>query len=124
MSIRYTHFYDEFQALIDSLAHDSDESQRLANLQRLYKDGVTLLLRARDEAAYDLRCRYASQDAEALSGINRKYIDYWAGRYRERNALPPLKKKARVDLSNVMDLSGSAASPQTSPPRSSSSLPS
>lgn len=111
MTIRYTHFYDEFQALIDSLAHDSDESQRLANLQRLYKDGVTLLLRARDEAAYDLRCRYASQDAEALSGINRKYIDYWASRYRERNALPQLKKKARIDLSNVMDLSGGAASP-------------
>lgn len=118
MSIRYTHFYDEFQALIDSLLHDSDESQRLANLQRLYKEGLTLMLRSRDEAAYDLRTRYSSEDAEALSGINRKYIDYWATRYRKRNGLPPLKRLQRVDLSNVMDLSGGAASPQTSPLRS------
>lgn len=106
MSIRYTHFYDEFQALIDSLVQDSDESQRLANLQRLYKEGLTLMLRARDEAAYDLRTRYSSEDAEALAGISRRYIDYWATRYRRRNALPTLKRKKRVDLSNVLDLSG------------------
>ena len=124
MGIRYTHFYDEFQGLIDSLVHDADESQRLANLQRLYKDGLTLLTRSRDEAAYELRTRYASEDAEALAGISRKYINHWANRHRERNGLPPLKQKRRVDLANVMDLSGGAASRQSSPPRSSSSLPS
>jgi hypothetical protein len=113
MGIRYTHFYDEFQALIDSLVNDADESQRLANLQRLYKDGLTLLTRARDEAAYDLRTRYASVDAEVLSGISRKYVNHWANRHRERNALPRLKQKRRIDLSDVMDLSGSAASPST-----------
>jgi len=118
MGMRYTHFYDEFQGLLDSLSHDSDETQRLANLQQLYKDGLTLMLRSRDEAAYDLRTRYSSEDAEALSGVSRKYIDYWATRYRKRNALPPLKKKRRVDLSNVMDLSDGAASPQASPLRS------
>lgn len=118
MSIRYTHFYDEFQALLDSMYHDSDQSQRLANLQQLYKDGVTLLRRARDEAAYDLRTRYSSEDAEVLSGVSRRYIDYWATRYQRANAAPPLKKKRRVDLTNVMDLSGGAASPQTSPLRS------
>ena len=105
MTVRYTHFYDEFQGLVDSLTHDSDESQRLANLQQLYKDGLTLMIRARDEAAYDLRSRYSSKDAQALSGINRKYIDYWANRYRLRNALPPLKRIKRVDLSNAIDLS-------------------
>lgn len=118
MSIRYTHFYDEFQALLDSMYNDSDQSQRLANLQQLYKDGVTLLRRARDEAAYDLRTRYSSEDAEVLSGVSRRYIDYWANRYREANAMPPLKKKRRIDLTNVMDLSDGAASPQTLPLRS------
>lgn len=125
MSIRYTHFYDEFQALIDSLLHDSDESQRLANLQRLYKEGLTLMIRSRDEAAYDLRTRYSSEDAEILSGVSRKYIDYWATRYRKRNALPPLKKRRRtIDLSDAMNLSDGAASPQTSPLRSSEIVPS
>jgi len=125
MTIRYTHFYDEFQGLIDSLANDSDESQRLANLQQLYKDGLTLMLRARDEAAYQLRTQYSSEDAEILAGVSRKYIDYWATRYRKRNALPPLKKRnRRIDLSDAMDLSNSAASPQTSPLRSGESVPS
>jgi len=118
MSIRYTHFYDEFQALLDSMYHDSDQSQRLNNLQQLYKDGVTLLIRARDEAAYELRTRYSSEDSEMLAGVSRRYIDYWANRHRKRNALPPLKKKRRVDLSDAIDLSGGAASPQTSPLRS------
>ena len=106
MAVKYTYFYDEFQGLIDSLVHDSDESQRLANLQQLYKDGMTLMIRSRDEAAYELRSKYSSKDAQALSGINRNYIDYWANRYRVRNALPPLKRIKRVDLSNAIDLSG------------------
>jgi hypothetical protein len=106
MSIRYTHFYDEFQGLMDSIAHEPDQSKRLSNLQQLYKDGTTLMLRSRDSAAYDLRTRYSSEDSEALTGINRKYIDYWATRHRNRNGLPPLKRKKRVDLSNAIDLSG------------------
>lgn len=106
MAVKYTYFYDEFQRLVDSLTHDSDDSQRLANLQQLYKDGLTLMIRSRDEAAYELRSKYSSKDAQALSGINRKYIDYWANRYRVRNALPPLKRMKRVDLSNAIDLSG------------------
>lgn len=105
MVLRYTDFYDEFQQLLDSINHDPDESQRLANLQKLYKDGTTLLLRSRDEAAYDLRTRYSSKDSEVLSGINRKYVDYWATRHRVRNGLPPLKRMKRVDLSNAIDLS-------------------
>lgn len=106
MTIRYTHFYDEFQGLMDSIANEPDQSQRLSNLQKLYKDGTRLMLRARDEAAYDLRSRYSSEDSEALTGINRKYIDYWATRHRNRNALPPLKRRKRIDLSTAIDLSG------------------
>ena len=106
MSIQYTRFYDQMQGLIDSIAHDSDPSRRLTNLQRIYKEGLTAMLRARDEAAYDLRCRYSSEDAAIVSGIDRKFIDYWAHRWRKRNNLPPLKRKKRIDLSSVMDLSG------------------
>lgn len=105
MALRYTDFYDQFQQLLDAINQDPDESQRLANLQKLYKDGTTLMLRSRDDAAYDLRTRYSSMDSETLSGINRKYVDYWANRHRVRNGLPPLKRIKRVDLSNAIDLS-------------------
>lgn len=106
MGIKYTQFYDQFQTLLDTINHDSDHSQRLSNLQQLYKDGTTAMLRARDEAAYDLRSKYSSEDSEQLSGISRRHIDYWATRYRLRNGLPSLKRKKRVDLSNAIDLSG------------------
>lgn len=105
MGVRYTHFYDEFCGLLDSMNHESDETQRLANIQTLYKDIVPMLLRLRDEAAYDLRTRYSSVDASTLSGVSRRHLDYWASRHQQRNFLPPLKRKSRVDLSNVGDLS-------------------
>ena len=106
MAVNYNKFYDQMQSLVDSINHDSDPAERLSNLQRLYKDGLTMLLRSRDQAAYDLRTRYSSEDAEVVSRISRKYIDYWARRWMRRNALPGLKKKRRVDLSNAIDLSG------------------
>lgn len=106
MAVNYTQFYDQMRSLVDSINHDSDPGQRLTNLQRLYKDGVTMLLLSRDQAAYDLRVKYSSEDAETVSRISRKYIDYWARRWMRRNGLPSLKQKRRVDLSNVLDLSG------------------
>lgn len=106
MAVQYTQFFDQMQSLIDSINHDSDPAQRLANLQRIYKDGLTVMLRARDEAAYDLRTRYSSEDAATLTGVNAKYINYWADRWRKRNMLPPLKRKRSIDLSGAMDLSG------------------
>jgi len=99
-------FYQQFQSLIDSINHDSDPTQKLANLQQVHKDGMTLVRRARDEAAYELRSRYSSEDAEQLSGISRRHLDYWAKRHMYRHALPPLRPLRRVDLSNARNLSG------------------
>lgn len=124
MGIRYTHFFDEFQALVDSLMHDSDETQRLANVHRLYQEATKLLHRAREQAAYDLRVKYSTGDAAALSGVHKDYLNRWANNYRVKNGLPSLKRRQSIDLSNVIDLSGSAASPQTPPLRSSESVPS
>ena len=104
--MRHTQYWDQFQALIDTINHDTPPEQRLAIIQQLYKNGLTLILQARDEAAYDLRCRYSSEDAAILAGTERKYIDYWANRWRKRRMLPQLKQKKRMDLSNVIDLSG------------------
>ena len=117
MGTRYNFFYDQMQSLIDSINHDSDPAERLANLQRIYKDGLTMMLRSRDEAAYELRSRYSSQDAEAVAKVSAKYIDYWAKRHQNRHNLPPLARKRRVDLADVIDLSGRLASPPNLPLR-------
>lgn len=106
MATPYHKFYEQMQHLVDSINHDSDSSQRLANLQQLYKDSLTLLLRSRDEAAYELRSKVSSENAEQLSGISRKYVDYWARRWMKKNRLPRLKQRRTVDLSNAIDLSG------------------
>lgn len=104
MAVQYTQFYDQFVALVDSISHEPDERQRLRNLYALQRDAERVLMLARDEAAYALRCRYSSKDAEALAGIDHKRVDYWAYRHRDRAGLPGLKRMQRVDLSSFMDL--------------------
>lgn len=105
----YNRIHNEFQALLDSINHDSDPTTKLNNIQRLYKEGLTTLIRYRDEAAYELRTKYSSQDAEQIAKISRRHIDYWAKRHMKRYAKPPLKQMRRIDLSNVIDLSASTS---------------
>lgn len=104
MAITYSRFHDELRRLIDSVSHDPDPATRLSNIQQLYKDSLTMLLDARNEAAYELRSRYNSADASTLVGVERKYIDYWAKTWRIKKMLPHLKQKARQDLSHAVDL--------------------
>lgn len=106
MGTPYHAFHDQMQSVIDSIAHDSDTQSRLNNLHRLSTDFHRAILAARDEAAYDLRSKYSSEDAEIMAGVSRRYIDYWARRWQKRHALPPLKQRKRIDLSGVIDLSG------------------
>lgn len=110
MAAGYTQFYDMLRGLVDSVAHDSDPVQRLRNLRQFRSDALRMALKARDEAAYDLRLRYSAEDAEALTGIPRRHIDYWVKRHRKANGLPPVPRRNRVDLTGVIDLSGGAAS--------------
>lgn len=105
MAVQYSQFYDQFVALVDSISHESDERQRVRNLYALQRDAHRILVLARDEAAYAMRCRYSSEDAAALSGIDRKRLDYWAYRHRDRAGLPGLKRQQRVDISEFIDLS-------------------
>lgn len=106
MASNYNYFYTQFQSIVDSINHDSDPHQRLSNLQRLSIDMRRLIIDSRDDAAYELRSRYNSEDAEVISNISRRHIDYWAKRWMRKNHLPPLKPRGRIDLSDVIDLSG------------------
>lgn len=106
MATDYNYFYTQIQSTVDSINHESDPMQRLSNLQRLNIEIRRVIIDSRDDAAYQLRSTYSSEDAEVISGISRRHIDYWAKRWMRKNALPPLKPRKRVDLSNVLDLSG------------------
>lgn len=110
MANQYNRFFDQMVSVIDSINNDSDSSERLRNLQRLSKDIRPILIRSRDEAAYKLRTQYSGNDASVIAGVDRKYIDYWASRYREANKLPPLKRRKSIDLSNAIDLTHLAPS--------------
>ena len=111
MAVQYTQFYDQMQSLVDSINHDSDPASRLRNVHQMHKDASSLLLRCRDEAAYDLRAAYSSEDAERMTGVSAKYVNYWATQWREKNSLPPLKRKRTADLSQALNLSGKASLP-------------
>lgn len=115
MATGYTQFFDMLRGLVDSIAHDSDPNQRLRNLRQFRSDALRMALKARDEAAYDLRLRYSSEDAEAVTGIPRRHIDYWVSRHREANGLPKVPRRSRIDLSRARDLSGGAASHPANP---------
>lgn len=110
MASGYTQFYDMLRGLVDSIAHEGDEVQRLKYLRQFRTDALRMALKARDEAAYDLRSRYSSEDAEALTGIPRRHIDYWVKRHRKATGLPPVPRRERIDLSGAVDLSGGTAS--------------
>lgn len=105
MATNYLTFYAQFQSLIDSINHDSDAKQKLSNLQNLHKDAIKLLIRSRDEAAYDLRSNYVGEECERITGISRKSIDYWARRWMKQNSLPRLKGMQNIDFAKVINLS-------------------
>lgn len=105
MSDYYRH-HETLQAIVDDMARNPNIEKRLADIQKLYKDANRMLIDARDKAAYEIRSHYAGQEAEHLAGVSRRYINYWAKRWQQKNALPPLKARKRIDLSNVPDISG------------------
>lgn len=115
----YDVFYRQLEGLVDSINHESDPAERLLNLQQLSKDARRMLLNYRDRAAYDLRVKYSSEDAESITGIERHHIEYWAKRWRTRNGMPPIKRKKRhADLSSALVLSRGRDFPRSTRPRS------
>lgn len=101
---QYHSHYSVMQGVIDSIAHEQHPEQRLAYLHRLRADADRMILAHRDEAAYDLRTRFNGEDSERVTGIPRRYIDYWAQRHRRKHNLPALKRISKSDISGAFDL--------------------
>ena len=106
MAVPYSKFFSQFQAIVDSVNHDSDPVMRLSNLARLTSEVQTLLVRARNEAAYDMRCKFATKDVAEISGVDAKTLDYWVRRHRDRTGAPAVGRHQRINLGKFIDLSG------------------
>lgn len=105
MGTRYTDFYSQFEALVDTVAHDPDTVTRLTNIERLHHDVTKLLATARNEAAYDLRVEQPLGEASRLTDISRQRINYWCYRHMRRRGLSGgLKRLKKVDLSAAPDI--------------------
>lgn len=105
MGLKYTEAYAEMQGLVDFISKDPDLPARLVNIDNLRTDFASLLTRAREEAAYELRTRYPLDEAERLTGMPRKTIDRWAYKWKSRYALPAMMRVKRADLTQAIDLS-------------------
>lgn len=107
--MRYSDFFDSFQSLVDSISHDSDEVSRLKSIARLLTESRTVLIKERDRAAYELRTRLTSADAQQRTGISRVYVDTWARRHQKNTGAPPILRKARKDMRKAADLSSGSS---------------
>ena len=111
MSSRYESFYDQAQAVIDSVAHEKDPAVRLQYVQRMLFDLPQLLRKQRDRAAYELRLSHSGEAAANASGMDRHQIEYWSDRWISANGLPKVKYRARRIPERPVDLSGGSSQP-------------
>lgn len=104
--MRYTDFYNQFQVLIDNVAHDPDTPTRVTNLARLQADVAKAFIAARDEATYDMRTEFSMRESERLTGLSENKIGYWTKRHmKKHNLRGGLKRVKVVDLSGAVDIS-------------------
>lgn len=96
---------DQLQALVDTVGMGSDPQSRLKLLVGLDHEWRSMMIAARDEAAYELRAKYSRADCERLTGFSNNQIAYWANRHRWRTGAPALGHRRRVNLDGAIDLS-------------------
>jgi len=102
----YEQHYRTVQRIVDDMVNEPDPVKRLDALSRLHDETTTLLRRARNKAAYDLRVAATSRSAALALQRDRQTIDTWAHTHMRDKGLPPLTKERRPDFTGVRDLSG------------------
>jgi hypothetical protein len=107
----YRQYHEALMHMIDEVALESDPADRLRWTRDLLLDAQAALIRQRDAAAYDLRLRMTSDNAERASGISKDRIADWMHAHRDRTGAPAVPR-FRQDLSGAKDLSVGDASPR------------
>lgn len=124
MSINDLVVEDQLLALIDVVRAERSPLARLVLAQRLHAKAEDQLRRVMYEAAWQARQTYPAIQVAESTGIDRHRVEYLASRWADAHPeLPPLKRKQRVDLGEVLDLRGLAGGASSRRPAGAPSQP-
>jgi hypothetical protein len=96
--------YDGLRTIIDTIEMDPDPAVRLAAFMYLAEKYRETVIPARDKAAYEARSLYSAADVATIARCSTEDVYYWCERYIESTGAPRLGRNARVDVSNVIDI--------------------
>jgi len=105
MTVKYSFVHEQLLSIIDAINMEPEPTTRLAILYQFFSESQNLIRQSRNDAAYNAREKYALEDIEHATNIDRKRIDYWTKQHCERTGAPRLKRKQRQNLDNYIDLS-------------------
>lgn len=109
----YRQFHDAMMHVVEEVTREPDEANRLRWIRDLLLDAQTELIRQRNAAAYDLRVRMTSDNAEQATGISRDKIADWVDAHRDRTGAPAVPRHYRQDLSGARNLSAGGRFPSS-----------
>ena len=108
----YRQYHDAFMNIVDEIAHEANEAQRLRYLRDLLEDAKAELVRQRNLAAYELRLKTTADNAAAACGISRDKLSDWIEGHRARTGAPAVPRFS-IDLSAAKNLSAGGRFPSS-----------
>jgi hypothetical protein len=96
--------YDGLRTIIDTIEMDPDPAVRLAAFMYLAEKYRETVIPARDKAAYQARALYSADDVATIARCTTQDVYYWCERHIDSTGAPRLGRNARVDISNVIDI--------------------
>lgn len=110
----YAQYREAMLNVIDGINREPNEAQRLRWMRDLLEEARHEMVRQRNAAAYDLRCKVTGENAEMFTGISRDKIDVWVDAHRNRTGAGPIPRTRR-DLTVTMNLSAGVGFPSQPP---------
>lgn len=101
MLVKYSHVHESLMSIADLIQSDTDPINRLMNLTQLEREMRSFIIPARNQAAYDAKMKYTTQQIVMHTRLLPSLLEYWAGRHRTKTGAP---KKGKRDLSGARDL--------------------
>lgn len=103
MSVKYSHVHDSLLSAMSLIDNDPDPINRLINVAQLEREMRSLVIPARNKAAYEAKMKYTTQQIVMHTKYLPSLIEYWSGQHRKKTGAP--RKGKRRDLSGARDLS-------------------
>ena len=101
MSVKYSHVHESLVSMMDLIQSDPDPINRLVNMTQLEREMRSFVIPARNQAAYDAKMKYTTQQIVMHTRLLPSLIEYWSGQHRKKTGAP---RKGKRDLSGARDL--------------------